>query len=77
MEKTANIIIEELRQELVNKINSSGLPISVLEMIVGNIYKEIAELKVKTLNDEIKKLEESKKESAKDVKKDNSINGKN
>lgn len=70
MEKTANIIIEELRQELVNKINSSGLPISVLEMIVGNIYKEIAELKVKTLNDEIKKLEESKKESAKDVKKD-------
>jgi hypothetical protein len=40
MEKNINIVTEDLRQQLVRDMNSSGLPISTLYLIINELqYK--------------------------------------
>ena len=40
MEKNINIVTEDLRQQLVHDMNSSGLPISTLYLIINELqYK--------------------------------------
>ena len=37
MEKNINIVTEDLRQQLIHDINSSGLPISTLYLIINEL----------------------------------------
>lgn len=40
MEKNINIVTEDLRQQLIHDMNSSGLPISTLYLIINELqYK--------------------------------------
>lgn len=41
MEKSVNYAISEFKQKITNDINTCGLPIGVLELVIGNIYNEI------------------------------------
>lgn len=63
MEKPLNLIIEEGRQSIITAVNSSGLPAYLLEPIIKDIYNEIANLKIKELQESKEKMkkEEDKK----------------
>ena len=39
--KPISLIIEESKQTIVNAINSTGLPMTLLEMIVRDLYNEV------------------------------------
>lgn len=41
MEKTANVIIEETKIKIAQAIQDSGLPVSVLDMMLKELYMEI------------------------------------
>lgn len=41
MEKTISMIINDTKTSLISTINNSGLPISIMELIVKDIYQEI------------------------------------
>lgn len=41
MDKPLSIRIKELRQDICDLINNSGLPISVIELIVSDVYGEV------------------------------------
>lgn len=59
MEKTVGMIIEETKQNLVNTINQSGLPLSVLKYIVGDIHREIVEADVQQTRKEFQQYKEA------------------
>jgi len=42
MNKPYSMIIEEFKQKLVEDINSSGLHISVIEMILQQIFEQVS-----------------------------------
>lgn len=41
MEKNINLIIEDIKSQIINTINSSGLPISVIYYLMSDIYKRL------------------------------------
>lgn len=41
MEKNINLIIEDIKFQIINTINSSGLPISVIYYLMSDIYKKL------------------------------------
>lgn len=41
MEKNINLIIEDIKSQIINTINSSGLPISVIYYLMSDIYKKL------------------------------------
>lgn len=41
MDKTVNIIIEETKLKIAQAVQDSGLPVSVLDMILKDLYVEI------------------------------------
>lgn len=41
MDKPISLRIRELRQGICNLINQSGLPISVIELVVSDVYGEV------------------------------------
>lgn len=47
-----NIQIENTRQELINHINNSQLPIGVVSLIIKDIYREVQALYQDTLKQE-------------------------
>lgn len=63
MEKPLNLIIEEGKQNIIKAVNDSGLPAYLLEPIIKDIYNEIANLKIKELQESKEKMkkEEDKK----------------
>lgn len=63
MEKPLNLIIEEGKESIIKAVNSSGLPAYLLEPIIKDIYNEIANLKIKELQESKEKMkkEEDKK----------------
>lgn len=60
MEKNINIVTEDLRQQLVHDMNSSGLPISTLYLIINELqwktekayYAELNSSVIKEINQE-------------------------
>ena len=64
MEMPLSMVIENLKQNLANEINSAGLHISIVEAILGELYSEVR-LKAKEVydKDKAKFIEENKKES--------------
>lgn len=63
MNKPANILVEETKEELVKVINESGLPPFLVEPILKDIYNQVTVLKQK-------ELEESKKSYEEELKKE-------
>jgi len=55
MDKPISIAIEELRQNIINSINTSNLPPSVVEMIVKDVYVEVNNLKSQEYNKAVEK----------------------
>jgi hypothetical protein len=53
MEKTANVIIEETKIKIAQAIQDSGLPVSVLDMILKDLYTEIHALAVDVIRKEM------------------------
>lgn len=41
MQKPVGMLIKEFKENLANCVNQSGLHVSILEMILGDIYKEV------------------------------------
>lgn len=41
MDKTVNVIIEETKIKIAQAVQESGLPVSVLDMILKDLYMEI------------------------------------
>ncbi|MBQ2396103.1 MAG: hypothetical protein II304_03545 [Bacteroidales bacterium] len=41
MKKPVSMVIEDFKQNIINSINSSGLHISVVDLILGQVYNDI------------------------------------
>lgn len=41
MEKNINLIIEDIKSQIINTINSSGLPISVIYYLMSDVYRKL------------------------------------
>ena len=41
MKKNINLIIEDIKSQIINTINSSGLPISIIYYLMSDIYKQL------------------------------------
>ena len=61
MNKPANLIVEETKENLTKVINESGLPPFLLEPIIRDIYNQVSFLKQKELEKSKKNYEESLK----------------
>ena len=41
MYKNINLIIEDIKSQIINTINNSGLPISIIYYLMSDIYKKL------------------------------------
>lgn len=67
MNKPANLIVEETRENITKVINESGLPPFLIEPIVRDIYNQVIFLKQQELEKSKKDYEESLKEEKKEA----------
>ena len=67
MNKPANLIVEETRENITKVINESGLPPFLLEPLIKDIYNQISFLKQKELEKSKKDYQESLKKEEKEV----------
>lgn len=59
MEKPVSIVIEETKGALVNVLNTSGLPISVLKLIVNELSTDVNNAAMTNLRQDIQKYNEA------------------
>lgn len=59
--KSITIIIDETKNKLAQDINSSGLPMVVIEMILKDLYQQSQQLAKQELESDKKQLEEESK----------------
>lgn len=59
-----NLKCEDLKQEIINLINSSDLPLSLVYYMFQNLSMEIQSLYMNTLRQERKKEQEQNKEKS-------------
>lgn len=74
MNKPLTISIKETESTLIDVCNNSGLPVSILELIVKNLLTEIHELSMKQLQEDtikynnfLKEQEQSNKNKLEEV----------
>ena len=60
MNKPISISIKETRQGICDVINASGLPISVIELIMSDVYGEVQLIARKQYEYDLKHQEEQK-----------------
>lgn len=60
--RTANIVIEEVKTQLFDIINNSGLPSSIQELIAKDFYVQIREASIQIYQIEKARYDESLKE---------------
>ena len=65
MNKPANILVEDTKEELIKVINESGLPPFLVEPIIKDIYNQVVFLKQQEFEKSKKEYEESSKKSSK------------
>lgn len=65
MNKPANLIVEETKENIVKLINESGLPPFLLEPILKDLYNQINILKQQELEQSKKQYEDSLKQEEK------------
>jgi hypothetical protein len=52
-----NLAVDELRNKLVKNINESGLPLSIVEMIMKDLYLQVAEATAAQIKKEKEELQ--------------------
>ena len=57
MNRPISIAIKETRQEICDVINASGLPISVIELIMSDVYGEVQLVSRKQYEQDILSME--------------------
>lgn len=62
MEKTITIAIYELKKELIDSINNSGLPAEVVKYVVLDIANSLTELASRQLQEDLAKEEKTNAE---------------
>ena len=62
-----NIAIEDLRNNLVNEINNSGLPIGVVELICKELYTKVQNQYIAYINSEYMKDAPSPEELTQEI----------
>lgn len=55
MDKPVDLLIKELRENIYNTVNNSGLPLCISFLVVKDIFNDLEETSIKTSN---KKIEE-------------------
>ena len=65
MEKPISVVLEELKQDIINSINNTNLPICIIEPIIKDLYNEIAALSRQQLLKDKEEYEKSQKEEIK------------
>ena len=65
MNKPANLIVEETKENIVKTINESGLPPFLVEPILKDLYNQISILKQQELEQSKKQYEDSLKQEEK------------
>ena len=71
MNKPANLIVEETKENIVKTINESGLPPFLLEPVLKDLYNQVSILKQQELEKSKREWEESlKKEKEKNKDKE-------
>lgn len=68
MEKPISLKIEEVKEQIINQINKSGLPAFILEPIIKNVYTEVLNVKNKELELSKQEYTQSAKKEAKNGK---------
>ena len=63
MEKTITIAIYELKKELIESINNSGLPAEVVKYVVLDIANSVSELASRQLQEDLAKEEKTNAEN--------------
>lgn len=69
MDKPATVAIYELKKELIDAINKSGLPAEVINYVIADIANSLKELAVQQLQDDLKIYQDNlakEKKNAKD-----------
>lgn len=66
MEKPVSIVIEETKGALVNVLNTSGLPISVLKLIVNELNTDVNNAAMTNLRQDIQKYNEAQEAAKND-----------
>ena len=59
MEKTANVIIEETKIKIAQAVQESGLSVSVLDMILKDLYMEIHALASDVIKKEMQEYKDT------------------
>lgn len=57
MNKPISLSIDEARKSIITAINNTDLPVSILEIIIKNIYDDIYMLKEKELQEDLYKYQ--------------------
>ncbi len=52
-----NLAVDELRNKLAKDINESGLPLSIVEMIMKDLYLQVAEVAAAQIRKEKEELQ--------------------
>ena len=52
-----NLVVDELRSKLAKDINESGLPLSIVEMIMKDLYLQVAEATAAQIRKEKEELQ--------------------
>lgn len=65
MNKPANLLVEETKENIVKTINESGLPPFLVEPILKDLYNQINILKQQELEQSKKQYEDSLKQEEK------------
>ena len=66
MDKPISVVLEELKQDIINSINNTNLPICIIEPIIKDLYNEIAILSKQQLAKDKEEYEKSQKEEIKE-----------
>ena len=66
-----NMTIEELKQQLYELVNNSGLPFSVVYYLFKDFMNELTNAYNETLNNEFKAYQEEQKKKEEEAEKEN------
>lgn len=69
MNKPISMVINETRISLTNICNESGLPPCILELIVGNLYKEVKHVSEIQLKKDTEKYNNAQEDAKKEIEK--------
>lgn len=62
MEKPVSLVLNDLKQEIVDSINKTNLPLCIVEPVLKDLYAEIATLAKQQLAKDKEEFESSQKE---------------